>query len=99
MFPTLETMPPTHLAYIEWFSPIPSTLDPRHKMYKVSRSTKNGRQCASVIPAESILGSVHLIPQFGQDFPREWNSFSVLERCQSFYINPFTDIHGYLRFL
>ena len=68
-------------------------------MYKVSRSSENGRRSAGVIPAESILGSVHSIPQFGHDFPREWNTFTVLEHCQHFFLNPFTDIHDYLRFV
>ncbi|KAH9984467.1 hypothetical protein BJV77DRAFT_1090480 [Russula vinacea] len=38
----LDTTPPTYLAYVEWFTPLPSTPDPKHLMYRVSRSTQNG---------------------------------------------------------
>jgi len=68
-------------------------------MHKVSQLTWRGRRCAGVISADSILGSVHLIPRFGHVVPQEWNSFTVLEQCESFYINPFKDIDTYLRFM
>ena len=58
----------------------------------------SGHQCVSVIPVDSIIGSVHLIPHFGPVTPREWNSFSVLELCNTFYVNPFSSRDNYLRF-
>jgi len=97
MFGSLNT-PPKHLAYVEWFTPLPATPDPKHGMYRVSRLTENGRRSASVITIGSIVRSIHLIPQFGPVVPREWNSFTVLELCNSFYINPFADVHSYLTF-
>jgi hypothetical protein len=44
VFPMLDaaTRPPRFLAYVEWFSPIPATPDPKHLMYKVSRSNQGG---------------------------------------------------------
>ncbi|KAH9066109.1 hypothetical protein EDB83DRAFT_2506349 [Lactarius deliciosus] len=66
---------PTHLAYIEWFSPLSPTPDINHLMYKVSRLTHRGRRRTAVIPIGSIIGSVHLIPRFGEATP-DWNSFS-----------------------
>jgi len=33
-----------------------------------------------------IVSSVHLFPWVGPLIPREWNSFTVLEQCQVFYI-------------
>ena len=99
VFPSPDITVPTHLAYIEWFSALSTTPDPRHMMHKVSRLMRHGCRCAGVIPADSILGSVHLIPRFGHVVPREWNSFTVLEQCESFYINPFKDIDTYLRFM
>ena len=99
VFPSPDITVPTHLAYVEWFSALSTTPDPRHKMHKVSRLTRRGCQCACIISADSILGSVHLIPRFGHVVPREWNSFTVLEQCETFYINPFKDIHTYLRFM
>ena len=51
-----------------------------------------------MIAVESIIQSVHLIPQFGPIVPQEWNSFTVLEHCNTFYVNPFADVHSYLTF-
>ena len=90
--------PPKHLAYIEWFTPIPATPDPKHSMYRVSKLMENGCRAASVIQVESIVCSVHLIPHFGPVIPREWNSFTVLKLCDNFYINPFADVQNYLEF-
>ena len=95
--PSLETSP--YLAYVEWFSPLTAAPDPKHQMYKVTRTTRRGRRCASVIGVNTILSSVHLFPQFGATTPREWNSFTVLEQCTSFYVNPFGDIDSYLQFV
>jgi len=99
VFPSLDKAPPSHLAYIEWFSPIPATPEPKHLMYKVSRVVRNGQRSASIISVDSILASVHLLPQFGA-IPRstDLNSFTILDQSQSFYINPFTDMNHYLVF-
>ena len=94
-----ETTVPTHLAYVEWFSALSNTPDPWHMLHKVSRLTQHGCWCASIVPVDSILGSVHLIPWFGCVIPLEWNSFTVLEQCASFYVNPFNDIDTYLSFM
>ena len=67
--PTLR--PPTFLAYVEWFTPIPATHDPKHLMYKVSRSIQGGQQNASIILVDTILGSIHLLPRFGPIVPRD----------------------------
>jgi hypothetical protein len=88
----------THLAYVEWFSNIPASPDPNHLMYKVSRLLRNGRRHASIIPVDTILGSVHLFPQCQRATPPEWNSFTVLEHCQTFYLNPFSNQDNYLMF-
>jgi hypothetical protein len=94
----LATTPPvtTHLAYVEWFSSIPASPDPNHLMYKVSRLMHNGRRRASIIPVGTILCSVHLFPQCRPATPPEWNSFTVLEHCHTFYVNPFSDRDVYL---
>lgn len=80
-----------HLAYVEWFTPFQARRDPNHLMYRVSRSVRNGRRLASIVPVESFQRSVHLLPRFGNTAPREWSSFSVLEQCNTFYVNPFSD--------
>ncbi|KAH9003605.1 hypothetical protein EDB83DRAFT_2509552 [Lactarius deliciosus] len=58
LFPSLTTVLPTHLAYVEWFSPIPATSDANSLLYRVSRLTRNGRREASIIPVESIFSSL-----------------------------------------
>lgn len=89
-------MPPQHLAYVEWFAPIPTTRGSNHQLDRVTRLTPNGRRHASIIPVDSILRSVHLFPVFGPQIPRAWNTFNVLELCNAFYINPFSDRDNYL---
>ncbi|KAH9175218.1 hypothetical protein EDB89DRAFT_2113355 [Lactarius sanguifluus] len=81
LFPSVDIALPTHLAYVEWFSPIPTMPDSNSRLYRVS----------SIIPVDNIYASVHLLPHFGQleDTPG-CNTFSVLELCPSFYINPFS---------
>lgn len=59
---------------------------------------KNGHRQASVIPLSSLISSVHLLPQFGQNGPQGMNSFTVLEECHSFYVNPFSDMDNYMAF-
>ena len=72
--------------------------DTKHQLYRVSRQMCNGRRSASIIPVDMILHSVHLIPRFEPVMPKEWNSFTVLDQCQTFYVNPFCNIHSYLAF-
>ncbi|KAF8489264.1 hypothetical protein F5888DRAFT_1622210, partial [Russula emetica] len=85
-------------AYVEWFSPVPAVREPQHLMFKVSRSIQGGRRSASIIPVDSIVRSIHLIPRFGSVTPHDWNAYNVLDNCQSFYINPFIDLHSYITF-
>ncbi|KIJ12606.1 hypothetical protein PAXINDRAFT_14528 [Paxillus involutus ATCC 200175] len=87
-----------HLAYVEWFTPF-TVPNPIHGMYKVSRSRLHGDRLASIIPVTNIRRSVHLIPKFGRVAPREWTSSTVLEVCNDFLVNPFTDRHAYLTIL
>ena len=96
MCPSLNTTPPIHLAYVEWFSPLSATPDPKHLMYRVSRLTQGGERRAGIIPVSWILCSVHLLPCFGPVVPRDWSSFTVLDQCQTFYLNPFTDVQSYI---
>ena len=90
--------PPSHLAYVEWFSPLSAMCDANHLMYKVTRSTRNGFQSGAIVPVDSILCSVHLLPQFGPIVPQNWNTFSVLEQCDTFFVNPFVDRYNYMIF-
>jgi hypothetical protein len=90
--------PPAYLAYVEWFSPL-STPDPSHRMCRVSRHYgSHGRRSAGVIPLMDICRSLQLFPIFGTVVPQLWQGLTVLEECQSFYVNPFLDKHMYKNF-
>ncbi|KAI9431986.1 hypothetical protein H4582DRAFT_1821876 [Lactarius indigo] len=89
--------PPAHLTYVEWFSPA-SAPGTSHNMCRVSRHHRNGRRSASVIPLTDICRSVQLFPVFGPVVPRHWQSATVLEECNNFYVNPFVDKHMYQNF-
>jgi hypothetical protein len=87
---------PQHLAYIEWFTPFTSVRPGRnHRLYKISRSMKQGKQQASIIPVDLIWQSAHLIPAFGPIAPVEWKSSTVLEQCYEFYVNSFSNQFSY----
>jgi len=91
-------MPPTHLVYIEWFSPPSVAQNSSHGLYKVSRLMKDGKRQASILLVSSIISSVHLLPRFGQSDQQGMNSFTVLEKWDSFYVNPFSDINNFMLF-
>jgi hypothetical protein len=89
-----------HLAYVEWFSPLLASPDINNRMYKVTKlvhTNHDSRRSVAVIPVESILCSVHLFPQFRSVTPH-WDTFSALEQCDTFFVNPFSDRYNYLLF-
>jgi hypothetical protein len=98
-FLPVDTPPPNYLAYVEWFTHLSATKDPKHGMYRVSRQMEGGQRSARVIPVDPVARSIHLIPRFEPVVAQEWSSFNVLEHCQVFYVNPFVDVHSYLTFV
>ncbi|KAI0673079.1 hypothetical protein C8Q78DRAFT_970055 [Trametes maxima] len=94
LFP--HTVPPAHLAYIEWFTAFTQPHE-HHGLYKVSRCRgRNGERLASVIELRHIRRSCHLLPDFGGPAPRDWSSSNVLDKCDNFWVNPFSDMHMYM---
>ncbi|KAG2338131.1 hypothetical protein BDR05DRAFT_978271 [Suillus weaverae] len=89
---------PTHLAYVEWFTPFPPAPDRNSGLYKLSRSLRGGETVASIVPVADIERSVHLIPRFGVIAPREWTSDIVLEDCDTFWLNSYIDIYTFSMF-
>jgi len=89
-------LPKCHFAYVEWFSKISGTPDRNHKMFKITRLFQDGHRVASIIPLSRIRRTVHLLPKFGQTAPRDWTSSTVLERCNTFYLNQLSDRHSYI---
>ncbi|KAG1839152.1 hypothetical protein F4604DRAFT_1599775 [Suillus subluteus] len=89
---------PKHLAYIEWFTPFPPAPDRNHSLYKLSRAQHGGERVASIVSVADIMSSTHLIPRFGAIAPREWTSDTVLEDCDTFWLNSYLDRHTFTRF-
>jgi hypothetical protein len=94
-----EDTAPQHFIYIEWFTPFPQNPDPNHLMYKISvehdRSNPLGGRIGSIVSLSDIVRSIHLFPIFGPFAPVEWTKENILDRCNAFYVNPFTDRHLY----
>ena len=61
-------------------------------MFKV-RPLKDaqGDWICSIVPVGNIRRSVHLIPKFGPVAPAEWTSSNVLDRCDTFFLNAYSD--------
>ncbi|KAI0823223.1 hypothetical protein BC628DRAFT_1325565 [Trametes gibbosa] len=97
MFPSVapDQRPPSHLAYVEWFSKFPPAPERNSSMYKVSRTLQNGQRVASIIPVSLIEHSIHLIPKWPGTVPCAWMCENVLDRCNTFYVNLFKDSHTY----
>ena len=54
-----------------------------------------GEELVSIVPITAIRQSVHLFPSFGPSAPEAWTSDTVLDRSDTFYVNPFTDRYAY----
>ncbi|THU78566.1 hypothetical protein K435DRAFT_824095 [Dendrothele bispora CBS 962.96] len=99
LFPA-NVSPPTHLAYVEWFSKFTRHPDPSSGMYRLKRQVmNNGTPSVSVVPVEMIKRSVHLFPKWGGTVPSEWTCENVLDICPNFLLNPFRDLHTYCNLL
>ena len=92
LFPGMEV--PEHLAYIEWFTAFTQP-DPNHGLYKLSKAMHAGARDAAIIPLDAVRRSIHLYPAFGQSVPAAWSSSNVLDLCDKFWVNGFTDRHVY----
>ncbi|KAI0058305.1 hypothetical protein BV25DRAFT_1919501 [Artomyces pyxidatus] len=93
-----EVTAPDHLAYVEWFTKFKPAPEDNHEMYRIARAYENQgeRRMVSILPVNKLVRSVHLIPRFGPEAARDWTSGNVLELCEAFYVNSFTDRHTYL---
>ena len=84
-------MVPLHLAYVQWYSKLTEP-EPNHGMFKIRpQKDAEGSWICSIVPVGNIQRSVHLIPKFGPVAPAEWTSSNVLDCCDIFYLNTFSD--------
>ena len=87
---------PQYLAYVEWFKPFKPQPQPRHLFYEISRASYQGHRVASIIPLSNIKRSLHLFPKFGQhSVNRDYQSSTILEDFNTFYVNCFSDRHAF----
>jgi hypothetical protein len=98
LFSAGRRVPPTYLAYVEWYTPFTNApIGRHHGLYKISRHMAGGKVRASIIPITQIEQSVHLFPHFGSSTPVDWKSSNVLDLSQSFFVNPFSNRSQYLK--
>jgi hypothetical protein len=87
---------PSHLAYIDWFTPF-RTPNPDSRLYSVSRSFRNNSPVSEIIPITSIISSCYLTPKFGTKYhPARWNSQNILDMCKTFYLTKHIDVDTFL---
>ena len=90
--------PPMHLAYIEWFTPFRPHPEPHHGMFKTSRCLHGNARLASVVVVSRIRQSIHLFPCVGPTISRADNSHTIIDKYDSFFVNPYTDRQTFLFF-
>ena len=91
-----NTSIPRHLVYIEWYTSFADSPNHNHLLYDISPlQDQDGGQICSVIPLANIHRSIHLFPKFGPSAPQDWTSSNVLDLCDTFFVNSFTDKHLY----
>ncbi|KAI0687394.1 hypothetical protein BC835DRAFT_1550763 [Cytidiella melzeri] len=89
---THESAVPTHLAYVEWYTKLRPRPEADHLLYKISPLVDDrGDPICSIVAVKDIRQSAHLFPKFGPSAPSEWTSSNVLDLCQTFYINSFSN--------
>ena len=85
---------PCFFAYIEWFTAFEDRF-PHHGLYCIKRKFQNGFRVAAVLPLGNIHRGVHLFPSFGGHAPDHWTSGNVMDECDTFFVNSFSDRHAY----
>ncbi|OCH85606.1 hypothetical protein OBBRIDRAFT_739626, partial [Obba rivulosa] len=81
---------PAHAAlpvvYIEWFTPFHAR-DELNGMHILTRSTRQHRQYATIVPVTDIMRSCHLIPVWGPQMDRSWTSETALAKAKKYWLN------------
>ncbi|KAM5541077.1 hypothetical protein V8D89_005388 [Ganoderma adspersum] len=75
-----------------WASPTQKRQDAHYDTVLIRKDLEHGQQThASIIPITSILRSCHLIPVWGEHVDCHWTSSTVLDVCDDFFLNTFSD--------
>ena len=85
---------PKYLAYVEWYSSFKELPEDDHLLYEIHKVVHNNNPVASIIPLYNIVRSVHLFPKFSNSSDT-WCSTNVLDECDTFYVNSFSDRHAF----
>ncbi|KAF8449495.1 hypothetical protein L210DRAFT_3609699 [Boletus edulis BED1] len=92
------TLPP-HLgnfhepvAYVHWFKPF-SHIDNTIRMFRISRSTRNHRPNAGIVPVSQLIQPCHLVPKFpsGAVDPL-WIRHHTVPPADTFYLNRYINL-------
>ena len=79
--------------YVQWFRPFRGP-DPHSGLYTTSPSTSNKARRHSIVSANTLFRSCHLIPKYGlDDVDPEWTTDTVLDECDDFLLNTYADFH------
>lgn len=95
--PSPDCWPQGPLAYLELYSRLKSTSEKDHGMYairKVNVGYDSGPK-GIVIPLSQIRQSCMLFPSFGRKIDSTWTSENVLDKCDSFFVNNWSNLYGY----
>ncbi|TDL13853.1 hypothetical protein BD410DRAFT_734778, partial [Rickenella mellea] len=90
--------PTEHLVYVEWFTRPRSEPDEASLLYEVKkqRETGTGEIVGAIIKLTDIRHSIQLFPKCGsKPIDKSWTSATVLDQCESFYINNMGSLRTY----
>jgi len=104
--PAPRKWPTEPLVYIEWYSTLQKTANPRHGlMYHIKKvtapvtsstsSSTRPRVQGAIIPLSEIRQSCMLFPIFPASVPNHWTPDNVLDEASSFYINNWLSKYSY----
>ncbi|KAF8905579.1 hypothetical protein CPB84DRAFT_1625246, partial [Gymnopilus junonius] len=96
--PAPEAWPKVPLAYVEWYTRLPSEPSVQHGMYRISKPKPeaSGHLPGEVLPVTSIRQSCMLFPVFKEAADQnQWNSTNVLDTAESFLVNNWVSKYCY----
>lgn len=88
------------LIFLDWFSRPASRPDKNHGMYRIQRSSDITKRESAIVNLTSLRRSCHLFPLFpagkvANTAAAGWTSETVLEKCETFFINNYVDMHAF----